>query len=153
MIMLRVLCVSAVEIDFRNLAINIWASSHRRNNMKQATVIGIIFLLAGALLVQTGFAQSGGNQGSRGYGVYNAANYNYGGNFSIPALKVTVGNSATGSQTYTLASGAVSLPDGRVIFPLSTSAPITIDVGANAETVTPSRSKERRVGKECRSRW
>lgn len=100
---------------------------------KALAVATILFLLA-----VTSFAQSGADRGSRGYGVFNAANYNYGVIQSVPPLKVAVGNSGTGSQSYTISSPSVTLGDGRVIFPLSVTAPITIDVGSNSETVTPT---------------
>jgi hypothetical protein len=55
------------------------------------------------------------------------------------AVRVAAGNSATGTQTITLSQGYVSLPDGRVITPFNTSAPLTVDTGsASAETVTPT---------------
>jgi hypothetical protein len=71
-------------------------------------------------------------------GVRSAIDYAYGVNAKIAPLRVDVGNAATGSQTITLAYGFVTLADGTVINPLSTTAPITIGIGANAETVTPS---------------
>ncbi|MGH9345052.1 MAG: hypothetical protein ACRD19_14990 [Terriglobia bacterium] len=71
-------------------------------------------------------------------GIRNAFDYAYGVNTSVAPLRVDSGNSATGSQTITLAFGNIYLGDGTVVMPLSTTAPVTVGVGANAETVTPS---------------
>ncbi len=77
--------------------------------------------------------------GSRVSGKFAAACYAYGVSpNSAPALKIASGNTATGSQTITLNAGSFALPDGRQIYPLSVSAPITVDIGSNAETVTPT---------------
>jgi hypothetical protein len=72
-------------------------------------------------------------------GEYAALDYAYGvqTNFASP-LRVDIGTTATGSGTLTLAYGNIALGDGTVVMPLSTNAPITVGVGTNAETVTPS---------------
>jgi len=54
------------------------------------------------------------------------------------AVQVASGNAATGTQTIQLKQGMVNLTDGRSINPFNVNAPITIDIGANQETVTPT---------------
>lgn len=72
-------------------------------------------------------------------GVRNAIDYAYGVQANVGPLRVDQGNSTTGSGTViTLAYGLVSLPDGTTFMPFSTTAPITVGIGSNAETVTPS---------------
>ena len=71
-------------------------------------------------------------------GIRGEFDYAYGVNGSVPALVVSIGNSATGVGTVQLNLGTISLTDGTVVAPLSTTAPITIGTGANAETVTPT---------------
>ena len=73
-------------------------------------------------------------------GVSNAWSFAYGSNPAIAPLVVdlTSGPSPTGTATITVAFGTTTLQDGTILTPLSTSAPITIGTGANAETVTPS---------------
>lgn len=71
-------------------------------------------------------------------GIRNAFDYAYGVNPAVAPLRVDIGNSSTGAQTITLAFGNITLPDGTVSMPLATTAPITVGVGSNAETVTPS---------------
>lgn len=53
---------------------------------------------------------------------------------------IITGNTATGSQTITVAPAQIALPDGRVIQPWNVTAPITVDLsnGSNVETVTPT---------------
>lgn len=72
-------------------------------------------------------------------GEVNAADYAYGilPNGAGP-LQVASGNAVTGSGTVTLVGSAVTLGDGRVIYPLATNAPIIIDAGSNSETITPT---------------
>lgn len=77
-------------------------------------------------------AQGGQSVLSRVGGVYNSKAYQYG-------AFILNGNSATGSQTITVCPAFVTLADGRVINPWSTSVPITIDPQSSvAETVTPT---------------
>lgn len=76
--------------------------------------------------------QVSGSRLSRVAGVYNAAAY---GQWQA---KISVGSASTGAVTYTLASGTVTLPDGSVIVPYATSAPLLLGSGANQETATPS---------------
>jgi hypothetical protein len=71
-------------------------------------------------------------------GLRNAVDYAYGVVPNIPPLSVSTGFIGSGSQTVIVSQGTISLPDGTQITPLSTTAPITIGLGANAETVTPS---------------
>jgi len=73
-------------------------------------------------------------------GEFNALNYAYGitGSGSPAPLEVDIGTTATGAGTLTLVTGQVVLSDGTVLFPVSTLAPITVDAGSNAETVTPT---------------
>ncbi len=72
-------------------------------------------------------------------GTANAWDFAYGVQPNVPPLRVDMATiSPTGTATISVAYGQVSLPDGTVITPLSTSAPITVGVGANQETVTPT---------------
>lgn len=73
-------------------------------------------------------------------GAANAYAFAYGINPLVAPLQVdqTAPPSVAGVATLTVAFGTVALGDGTIITPLSTSAPITIGTGANAETVTPS---------------
>lgn len=76
---------------------------------------------------------------SRVVGRFYASQYAYGvAPNNIAPFVVDVGNAATGSSTITLRHGATTLPDGRTIYPFNVNAPITVDVGSNAETVTPT---------------
>ena len=75
-------------------------------------------------------------------GTADAYTFNYGGPGvgAPPPLQVDLagGPSATGVATLTVSFGTVALTDGTLITPLSTLAPITVGVGANRETVTPT---------------
>jgi hypothetical protein len=74
-------------------------------------------------------------------GEYNAIDYAYGVVSTVQPLRVNVGFTAPASPTtltLTLAFGNIALGDGTIVMPLATNAPITVGVGANAETVTPS---------------
>ena len=70
----------------------------------------------------------------------NAIQFYYGGpGISFPALSVASGNAATGaSQTITLVSGATVSSSGAALNPVTTNTPITVGIGSNAETVTPT---------------
>ena len=65
-------------------------------------------------------------------GIYSSIAYN------TYSARVFSGNSATGSQTITLRDNGVRLCDGYILQPFATTVPITIGIGSNAETVTPS---------------
>jgi hypothetical protein len=71
-------------------------------------------------------------------GEKNATQFAYGfGN--QPALNVAIGNGSTGAgATITLVSGAVVLSNGTTIYPITTNTPITVGIGANSETGTPT---------------
>lgn len=69
---------------------------------------------------------------------YNAIEYAYGIANGSPALQIGVGNSATGVGAITLITGTTSLPDGTIFNPIAVGTPITVGIGANAETVTPT---------------
>src|SRR5579872_406434 len=69
---------------------------------------------------------------SRGFGLYSAAVYN-----TWKAVVVN-GNLSTGAQTVQVQYGQYALSDGTLITPFNVNAPITIGLGANQETVTPS---------------
>ena len=106
----------------------------------------VVFTLL-SLLVGVGFSQQFNfynpqARDSYSVGVYYAPNYAYGFTPFIPPLKVTTGTTASGAGTLTLAYGSVVMPDGRKFYPFSpfntTQSPITVDIGANLETVTPS---------------
>ena len=96
----------------------------------------IVTLFAVAAFGVMAFAQNNPPQFA---GSVNAVNFAYGYN-NTRALQVDLANgpSPTGATTLTVAYGNVTLSDGTVIAPLSTNAAITVGVGANAETVTPS---------------
>lgn len=74
-------------------------------------------------------------------GVANAYAFAYGINSKVAPLQIDTAQPPTtgaGVATFTVAFGTTTLGDGTIITPLSTSAPITVGTGANAETVTPS---------------
>lgn len=73
-------------------------------------------------------------------GEFNAIDYAYGfPSVSFPALNVAAGNAATGaSQTITLVTGATVNSSGVSLSPITTTTPIIVGIGANAETVTPT---------------
>jgi hypothetical protein len=76
---------------------------------------------------------------SRFSGVRDAYQFAYGVNPNVGALAVKVGNSATGAgNTITVDIGQFVTADGILVNPFSTTAPITIGTGSQAETVTPS---------------
>ncbi len=72
---------------------------------------------------------------SRSAAGYYASQYNWHG-------LVTNGNTGTGSQTVTLGPSLVQLNDGRAMQPFGAASnlltPVTFDMGANQETVTPT---------------
>lgn len=93
--------------------------------LKLVSVVASLLLLAGVSLAQT-------QSTSREAGHFTAAAY---GQWQT---RVAIGNSSTGAATITVYSASISLPDGRVIMPFSVTAPLLIDAGSNAETVTPT---------------
>ena len=75
---------------------------------------------------------------SRFAGIYNANEFAYGCGPQPPSgLQVDIGNQ-NGGSSLTLAYGFITLSDGTKIFPLNTNTPVTVGIGTNAETVTPS---------------
>src|SRR6185369_7611279 len=92
------------------------------------------FICALALCSVLAFAQSAP------FGAFRASDYAYGlsGLNTPPALRVAPGGgAAAGTATLTLSFGSIALSrTGRNIMPLSVTAPITVDTGANMETVT-----------------
>jgi len=77
---------------------------------------------------------------SRTNGFYNAYEYAYGaaGPTTPDTLKVYVGTTAAGAASLTVNYGQIGLSDGTNLAPFAITTPITIGLGANAETVTPS---------------
>lgn len=74
-------------------------------------------------------------------GQYRAASFAYGVAPELPGLMVDNPSGATaavGTQTLTVAFGSITLQDGTVLSPLATTAPVTVGIGAGADTVTPS---------------
>lgn len=71
-------------------------------------------------------------------GIYSAGEFAYGVNKTTPSLQVINGPSATGAGALTLAFASFALPDGTVVSPLNTNAPITVGGNSSIETVTPS---------------
>ena len=102
------------------------------NTRKSLT--GLVVLALSVFLAVPTFAQ---NRTSFA-GLKNAFDFAYGVNPNVSPLVIGIGNTATGSQTITLQFGNVTLSDGTVLMPLATTAPITVGLGSNAETVTPS---------------
>lgn len=87
------------------------------------------------------FPQNSVSPYTRAGGFYYASLYNYGGPkpWSPDPLRVDVGNASTGSQTLTVRiNGFLTTVDGDQFMPLNVNAPITVGVGTNAETVTPT---------------
>jgi hypothetical protein len=111
--------------------------------MKRFTKVIVLFAIYGMLAAQVptvALAQqtSPPNNGSRIAGRFTADSYAYGISPVVPGFRLVTGNVATGSQTVTINAGALTLPDGRLVYPFSINAPVIFDVGANAETLTPS---------------
>jgi hypothetical protein len=100
-------------------------------------LVSALALLSVFLALPAAFAQ---DNPSKFGGEVRAVNYAYGVAPNTPALQVDLANgpSATGSATLTVADGNVTLTDGTVIAPLSILAPVTVGIGANQETVTPT---------------
>lgn len=101
--------------------------------MKKVLVVALSAILALSALCSIPVnAQSGPANLSRLGSLYFAGQYNQ------QLGTVLNGNTATGAATITVYAPYTTLRDGRVILPFSTSNPLTIDFGSNAETVTPS---------------
>ena len=80
-------------------------------------------------------------------GRYSALDFAYGASASAgPALSIGVGNGTTGSSTITVISGATETTGGMPQNPITTSTPITVGIGANAETVTPTAVSSANLG-------
>ncbi len=73
---------------------------------------------------------------SRVAGVFVASQYNYG--LAGTPIRILNGNAATGSATVTVNSGTAILPSGVPVAVFNVNAPITVGIGANVETVTPT---------------
>lgn len=72
-------------------------------------------------------------------GIYNASDFAYGVNKTVPALQVIGGpNTIVGAQSLQLAFGYTQTSDGIVFNPLNTNAPILVGGNSSSETVTPS---------------
>jgi hypothetical protein len=65
-------------------------------------------------------------------GLYYAQGYNQW------SATVLTGTTTTGAATLSMLYGYVTLPDGRPFVPFNTNVPISVDVGAQNEVVTPS---------------
>lgn len=95
----------------------------------------ILAVLTSLVLVFSGFATVVPVQAQnpvRAGGQFIAANY---GKWSAV---VATGFTGTGSQTMSMLYGYVTLPDGRAFVPFNVRTPLSVDVGSNRETVTPT---------------
>ena len=78
-------------------------------------------------------------QGTNAVGVFSAANFAYGvAGSKVPGLKLFSGNAATGAQSVTVANQWFTAPDGSIVAPLATTAPVLVGVGSTQDSVTPS---------------
>ena len=68
----------------------------------------------------------------------NAFDYAFGVNPAVAPLVIQTGAPAGTGVSLTLVYGQFTLPNGTVVAPISTTTPITIGIGSNAETVTPT---------------
>jgi len=71
-------------------------------------------------------------------GLYNARDFAFGAAGNTSPLVISQGCTASGACTVTLYSGVAVTPSGDQFAPISTSASVTVGIGAAAETVTPS---------------
>lgn len=71
-------------------------------------------------------------------GIRNAVSFAYGINPNVAPLVLASGGGPGSGVVFTVQVGFTVLEDGTILVPLSTTAPIQIGVGSNAETVTPS---------------
>jgi hypothetical protein len=101
------------------------------NFKKIAGVLAFAAMLAGPIAAQNR---------TRFGGLYNAVDYAYGLAGTPGPLVIQTGNSSTGSASIMVQYAYTTLGDGSLLYPLSTSAPITIGSGAagTLETVTPT---------------
>lgn len=99
-------------------------------------ILAVLVALAVLFAPTFSYAQQSLPQGytdnARGFGLFNAVVYN-----QWKAIVVN-GNLATGAQTVQVQYGQYTLPDGTLFNPFNVNAPITIGIGSNQETVTPS---------------
>lgn len=79
-------------------------------------------------------------------GWYQARDYAYGGTQGGPALQVGIGNAAAGVGTITVITGATETTGGNPQSPIAVGTPITVGIGANAETVTPTAVTQATLG-------
>jgi hypothetical protein len=104
------------------------------------SIAAISILLAGIAFGQA----CGSTPGTIRGGLIFAGDYNYGGGPStiVPGplfVATNGGNNAVGLQAITVrAFACISTIGGDIFMPFATNAPITIDSGSNAETVTPT---------------
>jgi hypothetical protein len=94
------------------------------------SILGLI----GLLTAPAAFAQ---NRTSF-QGLTAADEFAYGMAAGSPALLVTSGSNSAGTYSLTLAYGRSTTGSGVTFTAVSTSAPITVGIGASLETVTPS---------------
>lgn len=102
--------------------------------MKNKIRFALISIAALLCSITPAFAQGTQNYSdiSRGAGVFVASQYSF---WRVPIL---TGFTGTGTQTMTLASPNVLLPDGRNIIPFNVGSPLLVGVGSTQETVTPT---------------
>lgn len=98
-------------------------------------ITAVVCLLLFACSLAFGQTQQSGQTGFAGE--YNAYSYAYGLNPAVAPLRICSTSSSTGSVTYTICNAAVHLANGKTIFPLATTTPVSFQ-DANAETATPS---------------
>lgn len=79
-------------------------------------------------------------------GRYAARDYAYGGTQGGPPLQVGIGNAAAGAGTITVITGMTETTGGNPQSPIAVGTPITIGIGANAETVTPTAVTQATLG-------
>jgi hypothetical protein len=85
-------------------------------------------------------------------GRYSALDYAYGiigpseGGPGGPSLQIGTGNGSTGASSIVLVSSITNTTGGNIQIPVSTNTPITIGIGSNAETVTPTAVSQGNLG-------
>jgi len=98
-------------------------------NLKLISIVGLACLLAVPAMAQNR---------TRFGGRYNAWDYAYGLNAVAGPLQVFQGNTSTGTASITLAQACLTLGDGTTLCPINTSTSITVGVGAQQDTFTPT---------------